>query len=422
MSYARTLEKNISNGIGWISLFRRLGLLNDAIALIGSTKKVCCPMPHRHRSTSEGGSGGHDKFRLFADFDKTGSAVCTCAPNGAWVGLDLLSNMGVGDNFSHLLRIVTDAIENKGVDITINTPEKCSRPKLQDENDPKKVAFRRKLLNEVREGKMAISEETSCLPAMRYLANRGISVDFVPHHVYFHPSMYFKDTDDEVARKTGALVGLLTSPNEKPVTFHRTFITDDGEKASSDPKLSRKCMPTAIKSDGSISGSAIRLKKVDSSRVLNITEGIEKGFALAMLIEDESIWVGYSNTQLENIEINPDRYDHVRIWADHDPMSEDGQKGGAGIKSAFKLSRKLADLGIGYHVHIPDPAVTKRKDDKVDWEDVIVEHQLQTVPLYELPKKIGDSQITKASFDALSSLLSPLLFEDGYQACYSISS
>ena len=107
-------------------------------------------------------------------------------------------------------------------------------------------------------------------PLRRYLANRGLSagLENIPATIRFHPALEYRhQQNDGVWESMGhfpAMIAVVQAPDGRGVNVHRTYLTEDGNKAAiPDPDVSetllssRKLMPSAV--TGESKGAAIRL-------------------------------------------------------------------------------------------------------------------------------------------------------------------
>jgi hypothetical protein len=118
-----------------------------------------------------------------------------------------------------------------------------------------------------------------------------------------------------------ALVARVTAPTGNLVTLHRTYLTDDGQKAPVDAP--RKLMP--YPQDRSLRDSAIRLAPLPPC--LGVAEGIETALAVQRMT-GMPVWATGSAALLATWE-PPAGVKHVTIWADRD-RSGAGERAAAG--------------------------------------------------------------------------------------------
>jgi putative DNA primase/helicase len=178
----------------------------------------------------------------------------------------------------------------------------------------------------------------------------------LPKHMpfRFHPAMTY--WEDEVCLGWHpAMLALVSGADGQPVTMHRTFLKNDGNKANL--PYPKKFMPHP--SDRCLTGGAVRLCQVES--VIGIAEGIETALAVRQAT-GMAVWAALSCTLLERFE-PPVGTRHVAIWGDLDRM-------GVGKYSAQKLAERLSEQGITASLHIP-PASLLGDDKSIDWLDVL---------------------------------------------------
>lgn len=405
-SYARELEDKISRGPGWIYIVQQLtNALDPAIDKFGTTQRVDCPFPDDHNK-----SGGKNRFRLFEHFDQTGKAICTCNCGRARKGFSLLMDLGVATTFSDLLRKVK-AVLNDG-EVTRQSFKRKDVPTdpYATFNTPKKVEKRRMSLRKVGKELLPLYAP-SAEPARLYLEKRGLLIEEWSQIVRFHPRLpHFKQNEDKRYTLTGyypAIVTLMSAPDGTPVTFHRIYITDDGDKAPlGDDESVKSVMPAAIK--GSLPGSAIRLYD-DGGETLNITEGVEVGLAVRLVCR-QTVWASYSSSLMQSLVVPKDRFKRVRIWADLDPLSQDGKKGGAGIKAALKLAKRLVLEGFQVQILLPGDVLPSCAEKGVDWEDVIIREGLPSLASNERGRAIKNLAAPQSTVGNLRTRLEPVLF------------
>ena len=158
-------------------------------------------------------------------------------------------------------------------------------------------------------------------PVSLYLRRRGLKV--VSAKLRYHPSCY----EPETHTKMPAMLATYTLPDGTAITMHRTFLTNDGQKANiENPK---KILPALRK----MSGGAIRLFDIEG-KTLNITEGIETALAVREMTGSiEPVWALASSTLMEQFE-PPKTIEKVVIFADNDVNY-------AGQKAAYSLANRL---------------------------------------------------------------------------------
>lgn len=168
-------------------------------------------------------------------------------------------------------------------------------------------------------------------PVMEYLAGRGLKL--IPDNVKYLPACW----ESERKTRVPAMIALVSGPDGKPVTIHRTYLKD-GKKAPI--KSPKKLMPH----NGTLKGAAVRLFEPDQG-VVGISEGIETAVAATQLFKVPT-WAAISSNIMEQWE-PPKGIETVFIFGDHD-VNYTGQK------SAYTLANKLSLQGFKVVVRIPE--------------------------------------------------------------------
>jgi putative DNA primase/helicase len=166
-----------------------------------------------------------------------------------------------------------------------------------------------------------------------------------------HPALWHP----EEKKTYPAMIAKITDPDNKPVSIHRTFLTEDGKK----PKIEKNKMLMA----GSIpEGSAIRL--LPFTNVLGIAEGIETALS-ASAIFDIPVWAAISANVMVKWE-PPETIEKIIIFADSD-------RNFVGQLNAFKLAYTIAkDYPKKYDIYVSIPNIMG-----ADWNDVLTIHGLE---------------------------------------------
>ena len=156
-------------------------------------------------------------------------------------------------------------------------------------------------------------------PAWKYLTGRGLSV--ISEKLRYHSACY----EPETQNKMPAMLATYSLPDGTAITIHRTFITQDGEKANvQNPK---KVLPALRK----MTGGAIRLFEPENG-VIAVAEGIETALAVYQMSKIPT-WSVVSSTLMEKFE-PPSGIKTVLIFGDHD-------KNFTGQRAAYVLANKL---------------------------------------------------------------------------------
>lgn len=264
--------------------------------------------------------GGRDRWR-FLDTEKNGTWLCTHC--GAGAGIDLVMRF-TGLPFKEAAERVEAVIGKAPVEV-------------RQERD---VTRTRASLNAMwRQARpVACGDVTD-----RYLRNRGIGMDRYPDALRTVASLRYCD-NNQVMSHWPAMLAMVTAPDGKPCTLHRTYLTRDGSKAPVD--VPRKLYSAVAP------GAAVRL--ADVGVVLGIAEGIETALAATRLFGVPT-WAAICAGMLERFE-PPNDIKKLIIFGDHDVN-------GVGQRAGYALAARLAGR-IEIEVKIPE------KPDS-DWNDVI---------------------------------------------------
>lgn len=243
--------------------------------------------------------GGKDRFRFD---DKNGDGTWYCNQCGSGRGINLVMDLNNWD----FKRAASEVDKLIGC-ATVGKTKTKTDPVIR--------------LKKIAKGLVDISEND---PAYRYLNYRGVYSNILKN-VRYHPRLeYFED--GELKGFHPAMVALMTSAKETPITYHVTYLTIDGRKANvSSPKK-------MLSGVGNLPGGAIRLFAVE--KCLGVAEGIETALAATKLY-GVPCWATGNATLLESFE-PPKEIDTVIIYADND-------KNYTGQKSAYILANKLSN-------------------------------------------------------------------------------
>ena len=253
---------------------------------------------------------GKDRFRFD---DREGRGTYYCNACGAGDGFSLLMNYHGWD-----FKTAAHKVEE-----TVGTvPPAPAKPKP----DP------RLLLKRIAREAIKLTGND---PVSRYLTHRGLSQ--VPQELFYHPGMAYFDN----GRKVGdfpAMLALVEDSDGNRLTYHVTYLTPDGHKATvANPK---KVMPPV----STISGAAVRL--FGCGPHIAVTEGIETAIAVHEATQ-LPVWAAISANGVEKLQI-PEWAERVTIYADND-------KSFTGQQAAYALARRLAvSQGLRADVIVPD--------------------------------------------------------------------
>uniref|UniRef100_A0A6H2A0M0 Putative DNA primase/helicase n=1 Tax=viral metagenome TaxID=1070528 RepID=A0A6H2A0M0_9ZZZZ len=251
--------------------------------------------------------GGKDRFR-FDDQDGVGTWICNQC--GAGTGFKLIEKK-LGVDF-------LEAVKRVG-EIMGDIPKHVK---------PKPVKDYRKMLNDTWKKATSLVRGD---PVVAYLAGRGLKL--IPDNVRYYRGCW----ESETKSRMQAMIALVTGPDGKPVTIHRTYLRD-GKKAPIESP--RKLMPH----NGTLKGAAIRLFE-PSAYTMGIAEGIETAIAATQRFQIGT-WAAVTAGIMESWE-PPEGIKEVIIFGDNDANF-------TGQKSAYILANRLAKKGIKVNVDIPE--------------------------------------------------------------------
>ena len=271
---------------------------------------------------------GKDRFR-FDDKDGRGTFICNQC--GAGDGMDLAIKF-TGRGFAEVAAEIDAFVGNL-------EPE-APKPKMTHESQ-------RELLHKTFKKTQPINQNDL---AHRYFESRGIEELIYPKALRFAPQL-----NDGENNTRPALVAVVSGPNGKPATLHRTFLKSDGS-GKADMISPRKLMPGEIPA-----GACVQLSEYFGTGALGIAEGIETALAASALY-DIPVWAAL-NAGLLAKWTPPAGCSEVAIFGDND-VSYTGQA------VAYTLARKLKAKRIEATVHIPD-AIGE------DWNDIYLRRQGQ---------------------------------------------
>lgn len=260
--------------------------------------------------------GGKDRYRFD---DKDGRGTWLCSFCGAGDGFALLQRI-FGWSFGHTAR---------EVDRIVGTVQ--PGPIVQARTDESKVAALRAVW-------AASKTVTRGDPVWTYL-NRRVGIEVVPADLRFHPALKYNE-----GGMYPAMLAMMRYPDNTGASIHRTFLTDDGQKAA--VENSKKLMPGKP-----LPTAAVRLDPVE--RHMGIGEGIETALAASRRFH-MPVWAATSATLLE-CWVPPTGAEKILVAGDNDASL-------TGQAAAFALARRLVREGYAVEVRIPG---TKDRD----WAD-----------------------------------------------------
>jgi putative DNA primase/helicase len=284
----------------WESILTSLGVASEFL----SKKHGPCPV-----------CGGRDRFK-FDNKDARGTWFCSHC--GAGDGFNLLQKIN-GWTFSQAAREVERVL---GVSTT-------DTPRREFTDEQKSEALKRAW----RESRPVIAGD----PVWTYLVKRA-GITTVPLSLRYHPNLRY-----DAGHSYPAMLAVVTMPDGKATTMHRTWLDGKGGKAPVDEP--KKVMSGTIKS------GAIRLAEV--SEHVGVAEGIETALRASVLF-GVPMWAAISAGGVRDWE-PPEGIRRVSIFGDNDENY-------TGQSAAFALAHKLSMRGIATEVRIPDKVGT-------DWAD-----------------------------------------------------
>jgi putative DNA primase/helicase len=276
---------------------------------------------HLKKSTSCPMCGGHDRFQFF---DTRGSGTWFCRGCGKGAGADLVMRVRRID-FRAAAELIEQHIGVQQIETKLIKPAVDPRPKL------------RKMWREALPTVPGDMVDT-------YLRARGVGLDQYPTCIRTASSLrYF---EDDATSTFPAMLACVRDLTGKPITIHRTFLTEDGSGKAPVAK------PRKVVSKHGPSPH-VRLTPIAST--IGLAEGVETALSAAKLF-NLPVWWGLTTYGIETFE-PPSEVTRLIVFADHD-------KNGAGQKAAYKLAARLADR-LTIEVKIPEQPGT-------DWNDVLL--------------------------------------------------
>jgi putative DNA primase/helicase len=279
--------------------------------------------------------GGSDRYRFD---DKEGKGTYFCNHCGAGDGFKLL--MGhLGLTFAGAADHIRKYFGKEEVQRKIIN----HAPAIKAEED---IAHVRAKLQECWDKAKPIKKGD---PVWKYLVQTRQLPDDIPAVLRYHPrASYWEKGEGEHAVFVGTfpmMIAKVQGPDGKPVSIHRTYLTEKGEKAP--VKKTKKLMKGL-----GISGGAIRL--FPATDVLAVAEGIETALAVHA-VTGQPCWATISSTVMMKLEV-PESVKTVYIYADNDAPDEKERR--AGQDAAKALEERLRSQGITVRIVLPINADT----------------------------------------------------------------
>jgi putative DNA primase/helicase len=267
--------------------------------------------------------GGKDRFR-YDDKDGNGTYFCnSCGPGDGFNMLMKVKGWTFAECASELEKIVGKAA--------------FSKPRQQLDGD--KI---RQAMNNLWLGASPVVDGD---PVDRYLTARGVGLQQYPEALRYASRCTYHHEGNRYTNHP-AMIAMVTAPNGKPATLHRTYLNGGSGKA--DLPSPRRVMPGKTEK-----GSAIRLSPV--CEVIGIAEGIETALS-ASVVYGLPVWAALNAGMLMQFE-PPEGVHEVHIFGDHDANF-------AGQSSANALAHRLSVQGFEVEIQIPD--------EPGDWNDFLI--------------------------------------------------
>jgi phage/plasmid primase-like uncharacterized protein len=319
----------------WLAIFSALAPeLNDAMTHLG--RHVPCPV-----------HGGTDGFRLFNDAASTGGGICNTCGSFAdgFALLQWLTRRSFQETLVEVHRVISGEVATPNV--------KASQPRTKDRLDD---ATLRRILNSTWAESVALNKRDARL-AVQYLENRGLRRKLFTRlaDLRFHPRLLYREKG-RADRYLPGLLALVRAADGTPVTVHRTYLSEHGDKAK--VRSPRKLFPVPTDAPA-LAGTAVQLS--EPRNVLGIAEGIETALS-AYEASGTPCWSAINATLLERWR-PPQGVDIVHIWADRD-------RNGRGLRAAKVLKARLWKLGIKALIWMPSGEIVGGAK-SVDWNDVL---------------------------------------------------
>lgn len=268
---------------------------------------------------------GNDRYRFD---DKNGNGTYFCSGCGAGDGMKLAMQW-TGLSFKECAARIDTICGHVEVGAITSDEEKARKT--------------RQRLIEIGKALQPIAELD---PVGRYLRRRGIK-HAPPEFIRYHPAMPYYDKGFQGTHP--AMVAAFRRPDNSIETFHVTYLTSEGFKASVESP--RK----VIGAQKGLNGCAVRLSAPHDH--IGIAEGIETALSVTQLY-GVPCWSCYSANGMESF-IPPDGVKKVTIYADADANY-------TGQAAATACAKRLAFAGFDVELH-EFPAIGK------DYNDILLE-------------------------------------------------
>jgi len=301
-------EKTASVSKGkWRGILLTLGVPETAL----KNRHGPCPM-----------CGGADRFR-WDNVEGRGTYICT--------------QCGAGDGMKLAMEFTKKPFAEVAalIDGMVGNIKPSDEPKREMSDEQVRAALREAFAQTIRVSPGDLVH--------RYLAWRGIDEVTYPQALRFGAAM--RDGEGGVRP---CMVAMVSGPDGKPATMHRTFLKPDGSDKA-EMVAPRKLMPGPL-----VEGCCVRLSDYTGGP-LGIAEGIETAMSASALF-DVPVWAAINSAMLAKW-MPPEGCYEIAIFGDNDPKY-------GGQKAAYHLAHRLSVAGKDVTVSLPLLAGQ-------DWNDVL---------------------------------------------------
>jgi hypothetical protein len=302
--------------------------------------------------------GGKDGYRMMPSFADDGRSFCNTCGNkrDGFATLMWANGWTARETLDEVMMMLTG--DKRGGVLT---------PRMQ-KIEPAKVAQKDNTamvnsLNRVMEGCVRLDHPSAELGRL-YLARRGLKQPMTAS-LFFHPRLaYYDPKEQRTTGYHGAIVAPVFSGDGLPVTLHRTYLDEFGNKLNVESPKKMMAYPE----DRKILGGAIRLAK--PAAVFGAAEGIETALA-AMEGTGIPVWATVNATLMEFMEI-PEQVELLVVFSDKDRPSEQHPRG-HGQEAAQKLVERAIAMGKQAIAITPRGEILQGEK-SLDWLDVLRVH------------------------------------------------
>ena len=184
-------------------------------------------------------------------------------------------------------------------------------------------------------------------PAEAYLRSRGITMS-LPHTLRFARLAPPKIEGNGLLAANGsaplpALIAIVTDPAGALVGLQRTYLTEDGRKATTTPTATDR-KPKVKYSLGNVAGGAIQLGPPADS--MFVTEGLEDGLTLSQALR-RPVWVA-AGTSLMPEMVMPPIVRTITIGRDADEAGKRAALSAAEVMRSNGIDVRIVSPAAGY--------------------------------------------------------------------------